>query len=291
MISNAAASQTPLDDDELLSWENLAGQPATRAFRQSMVELIKRPRVFFRKMAVNGGLHEPLTFFAVMAGAAVLAAFPAALAYLGARMPDPASLSATEYSAHTLAARLTGILAVLLPIVLLAAVTVMVALSALFHLAATLFGAREWEGSASVWLYSCSAALAPVVLALLGIFAVSLAGYLVAIPWPAARAVTARLAHVASVALLSAGALVAIILLLRSATVGCTQAFALDATSGAAAGLAGTLLVAAAVGACVWGFVGAGFKHGITVAAACAVVAGALTAANAIRSRRPGRST
>ena len=106
-------------NEDMLSWENLGAQPPGQAFCQCMWELLVNRRSFFGKMATSGGLHEPLTFFAVVLGAGLLLAFPAALSYFGLSAPDPESLQITVYNAQTLPSKVAGLLVVLLPLVLL----------------------------------------------------------------------------------------------------------------------------------------------------------------------------
>ena len=132
----------------LLSWEDLGAQPAGRAFRRSLAELLRRPGAFFRKMALTGGLHEPVAFFAIVLGAVIVLAFPAALAYFVLMQPDPARMAPEVYARYVLAAQGTGLALVLLPVALAAGAGAMVLLGTLFHLAGKPFGARNWEGSA-----------------------------------------------------------------------------------------------------------------------------------------------
>ena len=94
-------THTPMTQarNDLLDWENLSEVPAGRALRRSLAELLVRPGRFFGKMAISGGLFEPLAFFAVVLGAAILLAFPAALAYVRLAAPDPERVGAAAYSA------------------------------------------------------------------------------------------------------------------------------------------------------------------------------------------------
>jgi hypothetical protein len=285
-MSDETPTMTAAADEELLGWENLGAVPAGRAFRRGLIELLRRPGRFFGRMAVSGGLHEPLTFFALVLGAGVVLAFLAALSYLGVSAPDPERLSAAEYARLTLPARASGLLLALLPLALGVGGAAMVVLGTLFHLPGRVFGAGRWEGSVSVWLYSASAALAPTVLALAGIFAVSLAGYLVGLKWPQAAGAVAHVARWTWVILLSAGIVGGLIALLACTTVGCTRAFGLDASLGTAAALAGLLLIGALGCACAWGFLRGAFRGGLIAVGACTAAAVALTVLSVIRARR-----
>lgn len=274
----------------MLSWENLGAQPVGRAFRQSMFELLARPRSFFRKMALSGGLHEPLTFFAVVLSAGLLLAFPAALSYFGLCAPDPERVTAEVYSAHTLPARVAGLLVMLVPVVLVAAGAGMVLLGTLFHLAGKPFGSRNWEGSVSVWLYSASAGLAPLVLFLAVAFVVSLAGYLIGIPWPAARETAAHLARWTWLVLGGAGMLAGAALIVVDAVIGCTHAFELESSQGAGAGVSGLVLVAVALGASVWMGQRWDMKGGLIAVGAWAALAMVFAVVGVVRSRHAQRS-
>jgi hypothetical protein len=292
MTGHGSTQQLELDQgEELLSWENLGAEPAGSAFRRSMRELLARPDSFFRKMAVSGGLHEPLTFFAIVAAAGLLIAFPAALSYCVLSAPDPERVTPQAYSAHMLPARVSGLLLVLTPLVLVGGAAAMVLLGTLFHLAGKPFAARSWEASVSVWVYSVSAALMPLVFCLGVAGAVSLAGYLIGIPWPGTRDTAAPLARWTWLVLGSAGLLAGAALLVVDASVGTTRALAVDLSFGITAGVSGVIVAAAAVTATAWG-VGRGGVRG-TLIAACGWVLFAFVAgvAGIVRSRRAARSS
>ncbi len=273
-------------NEDMLSWENLGAQPPGQAFCQCMWELLVNRRSFFGKMATSGGLHEPLTFFAVVLGAGLLLAFPAALSYFGLSAPDPESVQITVYNAQTLPSKVAGLLVVLLPLVLLVGGAAMVALGTLYHLAGKPFGARNWEGSVSVWLYSAGAALAPLALALAVTFVVSLAGYLICLPWPGAREGAATVARGTWQVLSGAGLLAAIVLMIVNTVTGSTRAFQLDRRAGIAAGLYGLTLVVAAVGATIWSVRIWGLRGGLVAAAVWVALMAALALAGRWRSMR-----
>jgi hypothetical protein len=269
-----------------LSWESLGAQPAGRAFRRSLAELLARPRRFFRRMALNGGLHEPLTFFALMLAAAVVLSFPAALSYFGVAAPDPDQVSPDVYRAYALPARWSGMLLVLLPLVLVGAGVAMVLLGTLFHAGSKPFGTGNWEGSVSVWLYAGAAALAPTVLAVAVFFGVSLAGYLLGLALPAAGDAAGAFVRWTFLILCPAALLAAAALLVVGTTVGCTQAFGLDPLLGAAAAVSGLLVVAAAVALSTWSFVRWGGPVGLVVAGGWALLSVAV-ATGALMVSRP----
>jgi hypothetical protein len=81
-----------------------------------------------------------------------------------------------------------------------------------------------------------------------------------------------------------------VVLLLIETVAGCTRAFELDATRGAAAALSGLLCVVVTAGLCVWGLKHLNSGVGLTVTAACIVGAWALTAVSIATSRRADRS-
>jgi hypothetical protein len=232
---------------ELLDWEDLGAQPAARAFRASLTELLRRPAAFFRKMALSGGLHEPVTFFALILGAVVVLAFPAALSYFSLMRPDPARASQEVYGRYMLAAQGTGLALVLLPAVLAAGAGAMMLLGTAFHLAGKPFGARNWEGSLSVWFYSGAAALVPLAAALALLLLVSLLGCLIGLAMPGAQEMAAPVARWTLMVGLAAALLAGVGLLLSLTAVGCAEAFELDAILGAAAGVSGAAAAAALV--------------------------------------------
>lgn len=286
MTQQAASEPTR----ELLSWENLGAQPAGRAFRCSLRELLAHPGRFFGKMAVNGGLYEPLTFFAVMLGLWIVLAFPAALTYLQLAAPDPERLGAEAYADALLPARAAGLLLVLLPLALAGACALMVLLGTLFHAGAKLFGAGNWEGSVSLWLYAGGAALVPPAAATGVVFAVSLAGWLLTLLWPEAGAAARQFAAWTGLVLFAAGLLTGGALLVADTAVGCVRAFGLEPVLGAAAGVSGLVVVGAALGGTVWSFHHGGATAGAAAAAGCACMAAvlALLAGRAARRAEGG---
>jgi hypothetical protein len=275
MTDRATASGAAgVAEKESLEWENLGAHASGRAFRKSLGELLLRPGRFFRKMALRGGLHEPLTFFGILLGVLILLAFPAALSYFGLTAPDPAETPVEVYQLHTLPSRVTGVLLVLLPVAVVVGVAATALLGSLFHGPAKLFGARNWEGSVSVWAYSSAAALVPPVAVAALIFVVSLAGYLLALAWPGVREPAGDVARWVATAALPAGGLVGLVLLVRNTIKGCSQAFGLDGSPGVAAALSGLLLIAALTVACIAAYRQWGFAGGTIVLGGVLVVAG-----------------
>ena len=269
----------------LLSWENLGGGSAGAAFRRSLAELLTHPGRFFEKMAVSGGLFEPLTFFAVVLGLGIVLAFPAALTSLQLAAPDPELLGAEAYAAALLPARVTGLLLVLLPLVLAAACMLMVLLGTLFHAGARPFGARNWEGSVSLWLYTSAAALVPLVAGAAVVFAVSLAGWILGLLWPETQAAAHQSAAWTGRLLLAAGLLAGAALMVLDAAVACARAFGREPVLGAAAAVSGLVVVGLASGGTVWAFGHVGPTAGAAVAAGltCAATVLALLAGGAAR--------
>lgn len=252
---------------EALRWEELGRQSPARAFRLSLTELILHPLRFFDRMATEGGLREPLMFFWIMSAAMILLGFPLALAHFGLTAPDPAVVSPETYHLHLLAPRVTGFAAVLLPVILLLGGTGQVVAGTLFHLAARLFGARNWEGSVSIWLYAKSAAGFPFVAAEALLCGVTIAAYVTTLAFPAAAPTAAQIARLCPWILLAAGAISAAEFVVCAVS-GCVRAFDLEPANGAAAALAGTLLTALvfggpAVGWLLRGAVGASVAGGV----------------------------
>lgn len=276
---------------ELLSWENLGAQPAGRAFRRSLAELLARPGEFFGKVATSGGLFEPLTFFAIVLGAALVMGFPAALAYLALAAPDPEQLGLEAYATVLLPARTTGLLLVLLPLALAVGCMLMVLLGTLFHAAAKAFGARNWEGSVSIWLYSASGALAPLVAATGVVLAVSLAGYLLSLLWPDVRGPARQFAGWTVLVLYGGGLLAGAVALLAYAATGCVRTFRMENVTGVAAGVSGVLCVGTVIGLSAWSFGRWSTGVGLCVVALWATMAGlaALVCASAGRRAAGGR--
>jgi hypothetical protein len=178
---------------------------------------------------------------------------------------------------------------VLLPLVLIGGGAAMVLLGTVFHAAGKAFGARNWEGSVSIYLYAASAALVPLVVSLVASFLVAGIGYLVAIPWPATREVTAPFARWTGLILCPAGLLAGLALLVVDAAAGCTRAFGLDPMLGAAAGVSGILLSAVVVGGTLWSFSQWGMGVGlVTMAVVACVVAVAAAGCKAADRRNEG---
>jgi hypothetical protein len=216
------------------------------------------PRRFFDRMATGGGLREPLMFFWIMSAALIVLGFPLALAHFGLTAPDPAEVSPEAYSLHLLAPRVTGFAAVLLPVILLVGGMGQVVAGSIFHLAARLFGARNWEGSVSIWLYAKSAAGFPFVAAEGLLCGVTVAAYLITLAVPAAGPVAAQVAGLCPWILLAAGA-ISVAEFFLNVICGCIRAFDLEPANGVAAALAGTLLTLVVFGgpAAGWLFRGA----------------------------------
>jgi hypothetical protein len=249
-----------------------------------MAELLVHPARFFGRMATTGGLHEPLTFFAVTLTTAILLAFPAALSHLGVAAPDP-ERSAELYALYVTPARVAGLLLVLLPLAVVVGCAKAVLLGSLFHAGGKVFGSRNWEGSVSVWLYAASAALVPGLISVGVVFVVSLAGYLLGLAWPGARETAGAFAGWTLLILGPAGLLAGLIVLVMHAIIGCTRAFELEAMLGAACGVSGLVVVGAALALSFWSFGGLGLAGGLIVAGACVLIA-ALTALLGLLARR-----
>jgi hypothetical protein len=280
----AGAEREP--QEELLAWENLGAQPAVRAFRHSLTDLILRPGRFFRAMALTGGLHEPVAFFAVVLMAGIALAFPAALACVGLAAGDPDAAPSASYKALVFAARATGLMLVALPLTALVLSAAMVLLGSLFHAGGKAFGLRNWEGSVSIWLYAGAAALVPLVAAAGAILAVSLAGYLLSIPWPGARATALPVAQWTARVLVPAALLTGSVLFVLDTLVGCARAFRLEAIVGIAAGVSGLVLPAAALGTIAWCVEAQRTVAGLMAAGAALCLAAGTVLGGVIASRR-----
>jgi hypothetical protein len=277
------APPEPLDP---LPWEDLGSRPAGPALRRSLGELLAHPARFYRRMATTGGLHEPMTFFAVVLVAAVLLAFPATLSFHAVAAPAPEEVAAEVSAAYALPARLSGLLLVLLPLTAVAGCLAATLLGGLFHAGAKLFGAHNYEGSLSVWFYTLSAALVPLTLALSVLLVVSLGGYLLGVPWPALRESAAPFARWTALVLGSAALLAASVLVVVHCVVGCTQAFGLDAMLGAAAAVAGLLAAGGAAGLCAWSLRARGPALGLAVTGLVVALGAAVAAGGLIASHR-----
>ena len=280
-MRSAAATET----QDLLSWESLGTRPATAAFRESLTELIARPREFFSKMARRGGLHEPLTFFIILLCTIVVLSFPAALAHFGVTAPDPAAEPAA-YRAQQVPAQVTGLLLVLLPLAAVVAAALTVVLGSLFHAPGKLFAPTNWEGSVSVWLYSVAGALAPVACATALVLVVSLPGYLLTLLAPATEGALAPIVKWWAYILLPSSALAGLVLLLRGLIVGCINAFETDVGVGLALALSGLLLVLVLVGGAISAFLWWTFTAGLIITAAVLVLGVVLTVSSFMFSRR-----
>jgi hypothetical protein len=275
---------------EVLTWEDLGVGSAGTAFRRSLTELLVHPGRFFGKMAVSGGLFEPLTFLAIVLGLVLVLAFPAALAYVKLAAPDPERLGAEVYAAALLPARATGLLLVLLPLVLAAACVAMLLLGTLFHIGAKLFGAHNWEGSVSVWLYAGGAALVPLTAGTAVVLATSLAGWLLSLLWPETQPAAHQAAAWMSRILLAAGLFAGLALVVLDAAIGCARAFGLEPVLGTAAAVSGLVVVGLAVGGTAWVFshVGAGIGAAVCAGWVCAAGIIALHASGATEPTEEG---
>jgi hypothetical protein len=291
------AAQLPTTDGaepEPLPWENLGVLSAGVAFRRSLALLLLHPVRFFRRMAVSGGLHEPVSFFAILLTMALLLSLPAALAYVGLTAPSPEKVSPEAYAAATLPARTATVVVVVFPLALVGGSVLMLLLGTLFHAGSRAFGPRNWEGSVSVWLYTLGGMLTPVVGWLALTFAAGLVGYLLGLPWPETRQSASDVVRwVVYISGAAAGAL-ALVILVSGALIGSTQAAQDDAVMGAASGLAGLVLVALVLGAGVWGFARQGMLVGLAftgiwvLAAAVFALLGAAKSRQAVTPAAPG---
>ena len=246
----------------MLSWENLGAQAPAAAFWQTLRELIFRPASFFKKMSLSGGLHEPLTFYWLILSPAILLAFPLALAHFALTAPEAAKVSAELYSRHLLAPRAAGFLAVTLPVVLVVAGLLVLLCGSLFHLGARFFGARDWEGSVSVWCYSNCAALAAGAAAIGVGCVISVLCYLVSILLPESRAAAGAVAAWGVAILAIAGGVVAAALLLINLVCGSMQSFRLDGARASGSVLCGLALVVVLGALCLYVFPRFGARTG-----------------------------
>ncbi|MFO8008214.1 MAG: hypothetical protein R6V05_10810 [Candidatus Brocadiia bacterium] len=257
---------------ELLRWEELGRGSPGRALVSAAAQLVRDPGGFFGRMARSGGLNEPLVFFLTMLGALVVVAFPAALSYFGLTAPDASEVPVRVYQWHALPPKATGVMLGLLPEVLVVGAVLAVLSGSLFYLPGRAFGGGRWEGSVSVWLYALGAALLPMTAAAGVLLLISLAGYLLSIPLPTVQEPATRAARVAAMALLPAGGLVGLVVLVRNLVTGCARAFGLDAVLGPAAALSGLLLVAVTLAVCAGSFRYWGFRWGLLVSGAAVAV-------------------
>lgn len=233
-----------MDEGALLSWENLGSQPASRAFRQSLRELVLHPARFFDRMATTGGLHEPLAFFWLVAGACVLLSFPLALSYFGLTAPDAARVPTEVYNAHLLMPRLTGFLAILLPLTLVVLGIQVVVLGSLLAVGGRFFGARSWEASVSVCAYCCGAALVPAAAATGLAAGICTICYVATVLWPGVGGGAASLARIAVYALPGVASVLGVMWALVLLFVGCGRSLGLGAVKGSATAIVGLILSA-----------------------------------------------
>jgi len=247
---------------QLLSWENLASQSPWVAFRQSLMNVLLSPGRFFQNMATSGGLREPLTFCWLIVGSMLLMSFPLALSYFLLTAPDPVTVSPADYNACLLAPRITGFLTVLLPVVLVLYGVVLLVEGSIFHLGARLFGARNWEGSVSIWAYARGAGLAPMAAAEALGCVVSIGCYLLALALPGSRAGFASAAQSCLFVLLIVGGGLGVLVQLVALILGCIKSFRLGTAQGAAAALCGLLLLVVIAVGIRFGFVKWGLKGG-----------------------------
>ena len=199
-----------------------------------------------------------------------------ALAYFGLTAPNPVNVGADVYNRYLFAPRAAGFLTVLLPLVLAVGGVFLVLAGTIFHLGARFFGARNWEGSVSIWCYAKSAGVVPLVAAEAAGCGICIVCYLVALAAPGARSAAASAAQISLLALGGAASLLSIILFFLAVFSGCTRSFKLPAERGAAAGLAGLLLlgvICAGVGIGVrkWGL-----KGGLIAVGSAALLIGIL---------------
>jgi len=286
-MSEAATDELlQAEEGPLLSWEDLGTRSPGKAFRQSLRELLLHPGRFFDKMATSGGLREPLTFFWILATAGVLLGFPLALSYFALTAPDPAEVPTELYNRHLFAPRAAGFAIVLLPVVLILAGLMQVLAGSLFHLGARLFGARNWEGSVSVWCYAKSAAAVPFVVAEAAACLICLACYLLSLASPGLRGDLGRGVRTVVWILGSVGAIGGCVLFFTALGVGCTRAWRLEAASGAAAALAGFLAAVVVALGTALSFVFWGWKRGLLAGLAAIVIVAILVACGGLSARR-----
>ncbi len=271
---------------ESLCWEALGRNAPAAAFGRSLRDLLLRPADFFRRMALDGGLHEPLTFFAICLGALLVLAFPASLAYFALTAPPPGTVPVEVYQWHTLPPRVTGLMLVLLPLVLVLAQAAMVAVGSVVRLPGRLFGVSPWEGTVSVWLYAASAALAPLVAATAALLVVALGGWLVSATLPETGAGPVAAARWCARVLLPLGMLVGLAELARNVIVGWREALAPDPTVALSAALAGLLFLALLLAGATVAFHLGGFRGGVIALGAVALVMVLITMLSFAKARR-----
>ena len=268
-LRRTSAASRPAESHGPLDWENLGAHPTGRAFWRTLKQLVFSQNTFFGRMATTGGLREPLMFMWLLLTAAIVMSLPLTLSHFALTAPDPASVSVETYNLHLLAPRVAGFLTTLLPFTLCVAGVLVVTGGTGFHLGAKFFGARNWEGSVSIWCYAKSAAFAPVVAAEAAVCAVSVLGWLLALAWPASKETAGMVAHWSIMVLGCGAALCSVALFFAGVLHGCTRSFNLEPAEGAAAALAGVLAISLPGGLVGFGFYQWGAKGGAT----CAVTA------------------
>jgi len=261
------------DTKQFLTWENLGTQSPWRAFRQSAVDLLLRPGRFFDKMATSGGLREPLAFYWIVAGAMLLLSFPLALAYFGLVAPDPMSVSIEEYKGYLLTPRITGFLTVLAPVTLALGGILVVLEGSVFHLGARLFGARNWEGSVSIWTYSRGAGMLPLAVGEALACLIAVICYLLTLQWPDSRPGIASVGETCVMVLLGAGMIAGVLMQIVTLFQGCIRSFKLGTAEGVASAIAGLAVLIVIVVGIEIGFTKWGLEGGlITIGSAIALL-------------------
>ncbi len=267
-------ARLPLADNAaLLSWEDLGRQPSSRAFWDTLRELLFSPARFFDRMATSGGLREPLSFLWIVAAAAVVIAFPLALSYFALTAPNPLDVSTEVYNRHLLAPRVAGFAVVLLPVVLVLVGVLAALTGSLFYLGARLFGARGWEGSVSIWCYAHCGGAALLAGGEALACAVSIGSYLMTLAWPSTAHGAGSVVRVITWCLGGVGTAGGFVIFVRALAVGCTHTFRLEAAVGTAAALAGLLLAALLSGGPALGLALWGRKAGLVALAGAAALA------------------
>jgi hypothetical protein len=247
------------------AWESPGEAGVLDAFSVTLRELVLHPARFFGGMSLTGGLREPLAMFWLLLAVGVLLSFPLALAHFSLTAPDPQT---AQYSAHLLLPRAAGFLTLMLPLVLFAAGLVLVVQGTMFHATARFFGAPNWEGSVSVWCYARSAALVPMVTGEALAMLTSLACCVLVLAWPELRSTAGQVSRWSLLVLAGLGCVCSEAVFAAAILAGCVQAFQLPGERGAAAALAGVLLVLLVTVALGWVFFATGFLVGLSAAGA-----------------------
>ncbi len=257
----------PAKNIQPLSWENLGARPPWQALRDTLRDLAGDPAGFFDRMAVSGGLYEPIGFLWIFLAAVILPAFPLALGHFGLTAPAPDSVSVAVYNYHLLLPRITGVIAALLPLALVAGTAWALLCGTLLHLGSIPFGGGRWEGAVSVWCYAVSAALAPLSVGLTLAAVVTAICYFLSGSFPMA----ATAGRLAAYILPGLGVLAGLVWFVVCLFTGCARSLQLPGARGAAAGLFGLALSVIILGGWplagfLWGARGAGgFVAGLTV--------------------------